>query len=137
MDVNRKKYQFPVSIYLEDTDAGGVVYNANYLKFFERARTEWLKELGVSQQSLLQQQLGFVVCRVEMDNKKPARFEQSLTVISEIIELKKASLMFSQQLVDSDHLYCKAITKVACVDLQQMKPLAIPSDIFEVLKGAN
>ncbi|WP_340676517.1 YbgC/FadM family acyl-CoA thioesterase, partial [Paraglaciecola sp.] len=77
------KQLHPIRVYYEDTDAGGIVYYANYLKFFERARTEWLRCLGIEQDELLERSVGFVVKRVEMDNHAPARFNQLLCIESE------------------------------------------------------
>lgn len=87
-------FHWPISVYYEDTDAGGVVYHSNYLNFFERARTEWLKALGVSQTALLADDTAFVVKRAELDFRKAARFEQNLIVETKVIELKKARWYF-------------------------------------------
>ncbi|GAB2933773.1 tol-pal system-associated acyl-CoA thioesterase [Rheinheimera gaetbuli] len=127
-------FSFPVRVYYEDTDAGGIVYYANYLKFFERARTEWLRELGVEQDLLLSQNIAFVVTQVLMDNKKPARFNELLTVTSQISTLKRASLVFTQHIynIDAD-VVCAATITVACVATQEMKARAIPAQVAEVL----
>src|SRR5690606_10224217 len=94
-------FTFPVRVYYEDTDAGGIVYYANYLKFFERARTEWLRALGIEQDLLLSNNVAFVVTQVLMDNKKPARFNELLTVSSQISTLKQASIVFKQSIHNS------------------------------------
>ncbi|MCG6344072.1 tol-pal system-associated acyl-CoA thioesterase [Vibrio fluvialis] len=124
-------FNWPITIYYEDTDAGGVVYHSNYLKFFERARTEMLRSIGVSQQVLLEQRIGFVVRHAEIDFKQGARLDDQLTVVTSIAELKKASLTFCQELVNPEgHLLCKAIVKVACIDNEKMKPKAMPQSII-------
>ncbi|EKO3973928.1 tol-pal system-associated acyl-CoA thioesterase [Vibrio fluvialis] len=124
-------FNWPITIYYEDTDAGGVVYHSNYLKFFERARTEMLRAIGVSQQVLLEQRIGFVVRHAEIDFKQGARLDDQLTVVTSIAELKKASLTFCQELVNPEgHLLCKAIVKVACIDSEKMKPKAMPQSII-------
>lgn len=131
-------FNWPISVYYEDTDAGGVVYHSNYLNFFERARTEWLKALGVSQTALLADDTAFVVKRAELDFKKAARFEQNLIVETKVIELKKASLVFHQRLVD--HLgdcYCEGTVLVACVALSRMRPRAIPLNIVQEFDSAS
>ena len=87
-------------VYYEDTDAGGIVYYANYLKFFERARTEWLRELGINQSYFLEHHIGFVVRQVIMDNVAAAKLDDLLTIHSSISELKRASMTFQQQIVD-------------------------------------
>ncbi|MFC4654737.1 MULTISPECIES: tol-pal system-associated acyl-CoA thioesterase [Rheinheimera] len=131
-------HQLDIRVYYEDTDAGGIVYYANYLKFFERARTEWLRTLGVEQDVLLAQDLAFVVRKVLMDNKAPGRFNQLLTVRSEIRQLKKASLVFWQEIYNENaDLLCSAEVSIACVKLSLMKASAIPRDILEVLSGGN
>ncbi|MDN4503680.1 tol-pal system-associated acyl-CoA thioesterase [Alteromonadaceae bacterium BrNp21-10] len=125
-------HHFPVRVYYEDTDAGGVVYYANYLKFLERARTEWLRELKIEQDALLKQAVGFVVRHVEMDNLRPAKFNELITVSSKILSLKKASLVFVQEIKNhKEQLLVSATIKVACVNLQKMRAIAIPPFILE------
>ena len=131
-------FSFPVRVYYEDTDAGGIVYYANYLKFFERARTEWLRALGVDQDLLLSQNVAFVVTQVLMDNKKPARFNDLLTVTSQISTLKRASIVFIQTISNATgELICQATITVACVAVQGMKARAIPADVTEVLTSGR
>lgn len=126
------KQLHPIRVYYEDTDAGGIVYYANYLKFFERARTEWLRCLGIEQDELLERSVGFVVKRVEMDNHAPARFNQLLCIESEIVELKRASLVFKQTIISpSQECLVSALIRIACVDLATMKPQAIPENILK------
>ncbi|MFQ6371703.1 tol-pal system-associated acyl-CoA thioesterase [Shewanella sp. YIC-542] len=128
-------FRWPITVYYEDTDAGGVVYHANYLKFFERARSEWLRAMGVCQSTLLQADLAFLVRRAELDFSRAARFEQQLWVESRITELKRASLVFEQQLVDDKGVcYCSASVKIAAVSLSRMKPQAIPEPILQEFK---
>lgn len=131
-------FYWPISVYYEDTDAGGVVYHSNYLNFFERARTEWLKALGVSQTALLANDTAFVVKRAELDFRKAARFEQNLIVETKVIELKKASLVFHQRLVDHQgDCYCEGTVLVACVALSRMRPRAIPLNIVQEFDSAS
>ncbi|WP_033425459.1 tol-pal system-associated acyl-CoA thioesterase [Arsukibacterium perlucidum] len=132
--MSEKSFEFPIRVYYEDTDAGGIVYYANYLKFFERARTEWLRALGIEQDILLSNNIAFVVTQVLMDNKKSAGFNELLTVSSQISTLKSASMIFSQQIYNaSAQLVCQAEIKVACVDKQAMKARPMPAEIAEVL----
>ena len=129
-------FEFPIRVYYEDTDAGGIVYYANYLKFFERARTELLRTLGIEQDALLDQDIGFVVKNVQMENHKPGRFNQLLLVKTEIKLLKKASVVFLQEIYNADaQLLCSAQVSVACVKLSLMKASAIPRDVLGVLSG--
>lgn len=123
-------YDWPVTVYYEDTDAGGVVYHSNYLKFFERARTELLRTVGVSQQTLLEQNTGFVVRHMDIDFLQGARLDDRLTVKTSIAELKRASLSFCQEIVNpAGKTLCKAMVKVACIDNEKMRPKAIPQSI--------
>lgn len=131
-------HQFAIRVYYEDTDAGGIVYYANYLKFFERARTEWLRAIGINQEVFLQQKLGFVVRKVEMDNIASAKLDDLLEVSSKIILLKRASLVFQQQITNQDkQILCTAIIRIACVDFSQHKPCAIPELILGAFKRVS
>jgi acyl-CoA thioester hydrolase len=131
-------HQFPIRVYYEDTDAGGIVYYANYLKFFERARTEWLRAIGINQETFLQQKLGFVVRKVEMDNLVSARLDDLLEVTSTITTLKRASLVFQQQITNqAKQLLCTAQIRIACVDFSQNKPCAIPESILGAFKRVS
>ncbi|WP_281558247.1 tol-pal system-associated acyl-CoA thioesterase [Thalassomonas sp. RHCl1] len=118
---------FQLRVFYEDTDAGGIVYHANYLKFFERARTEWLRELGFQQTDFLEQKLGLVVRRVEMDNIASAKLDDLLTITSSISQLKRASLVFKQEIInEQQQVLCRAEVQVACVNLTISRPCAIP-----------
>nr|WP_278979357.1 tol-pal system-associated acyl-CoA thioesterase [Providencia alcalifaciens] len=128
-------FRWPVRVYYEDTDAGGVVYHARYLAFFERARTEMLRNKGINQQSLLAENLGFVVRNMTIDFVKGARLDDLLEVETEIVEIKRASLLFQQRLVDSQgNLLCGATALIACVDSSKMKPKALPKSIVAEFK---
>ena len=128
----------PVRIYYEDTDAGGIVYYANYLKFFERGRTELLREANIEQDTLLEKNIAFVVKKVELDYVKSARFNELVTVKTEVIACRRASLEFKQEVLhESGELLCQATTLIACINLQKMKPMAIPSEITEVICSAR
>lgn len=127
----------PVRIYYEDTDAGGIVYYANYLKFFERARTELLREVNIEQDILLEKNIAFVVKKVEMDYLKSARFNQLINIKTEVVSCRKASLQFKQEIFNENgELLCQATTLIACINLQKMKPIAIPAEILEVMSCA-
>lgn len=131
-------FSWPVFVYYEDTDVGGVVYHANYLKFFERARTQWFQSLGLNQTKLMAEDVCFVVKKADIDFRVPARFEQQLTVESTISTLKKASMTFSQRLLDKDGLcYCEAQVIVACISLSKMRPRALPANIVQEFDSAR
>ncbi|MGB0836100.1 MAG: tol-pal system-associated acyl-CoA thioesterase [Psychrobium sp.] len=131
-------FEFPVRVYYEDTDAGGVVYHSNYLNFYERARTEFLRSLGFEQDVLLEQGLAFVVRRCELDYLVAARFNDQLVVTVEIEQLKRASVVFKQKISTIDgNLLSSAQVVVVCVALEAMKPTAIPSHILKELQRAS
>lgn len=120
----------PIRIYYEDTDAGGVVYHARYLHFFERARTEYLRSIGFTQQVLLrEQQIAFVVKSLVIDYKFPAKLDDWLFVETEIVAIKGATILFKQYLKRDTDVLSMADVKVACVDLNKMKPVAIPDEL--------
>ena len=124
-----KQFCWPVRVYYEDTDAGGVVYYANYLKFMERARTEWLRELGYEQDVLLQDySLVFVVRSVQIDYLQPARFNDALTVTAQVAELTGASITLEQLIrrTSSNEVLSQGVVKIVCVNAASLKPVAIP-----------
>jgi acyl-CoA thioester hydrolase len=128
---NKLPHQFNIRVYYEDTDAGGIVYYANYLKFFERGRSEFVRNLGVSQQQLLADDIAFVVKKINMENHRPALFEQEITVHTAISELKRVSMVFTQTITHNDILLVSAEVQVACVNLSKMKPCAIPVALYK------
>jgi acyl-CoA thioester hydrolase len=132
MSETNNVFTFPVRVYYEDTDAGGVVYNANYVKFLERARTEWLRSQGVEQLGMLEEGIGFVVSSLQMSFLKAAKLDAELFVSCKLSKARSVSVNFEQTITDKEgNLYITAEVKIACVDLNQMKPRPIP----EHLKG--
>lgn len=125
---------FPVRIYYEDTDAESIVYHANYLRFLERARTELLRKGGVSQQKLLEKSLAFVVKKIEIDYKAPAKLDDLLDVVTKVIELRKVKVILSQSIWNGDICLVQAKVIIACVNLKNLKPMAIPDDIGQLFK---
>jgi len=121
---------WPVRVYYEDTDAAGVVYYANYLKYCERARTERLRASGVSQQQLLSERsVAFVVARIEADYLKSAELDDELVVLSNIVVLGAATITFRQEVRRAAELLFVAKVKIACVDWQQRRAVRIPDDL--------
>ncbi len=126
----------PLRVYYEDTDAGGVVYYANYLKFCERARTEWLRRLGVSQHALLEEAgLAFVVRSVQADYLAPARLDDALEVSTRIAALRRASLLFEQEIRRSAELLFTARVLLASIDLNRHKPIALPASLHALIES--
>lgn len=133
-----KQFLFPVRVYYEDTDAGGVVYHANYLRFFERARTELLRCLGYEQDELKAQHgVIFAVRSISVDYLHPARFNDALVVSAKIIQLKKASLIFAQTIQRNDITLCACDCRIACVDANKMQPMAIPDFLLTQFTHIN
>jgi acyl-CoA thioester hydrolase len=130
-------FTWTVRVYYEDTDAGGIVYYANYLKFFERARTEWLRALGVNQQALIEREgAAFVVRRATIDYRAPARLDDELTLSLSIAKLGHASVDFVQKAYRGDQLLAEAQVKVGCVDLAAVRPRSLPLDVADKMRSA-
>ena len=130
-------FEFPIRIYWEDTDAGGIVFYANYLKFFERARTEWLRSLGIEQRSLRESSGGiFVVGETSVRYRQPARLDDELLVTARVQESGRASLIIAQQafLRSSHTLLCDGTIRIGWVEADTLKPARIPHNILESLK---
>jgi acyl-CoA thioester hydrolase len=131
-------FEFPIRVYYEDTDAGGIVYHSNYLNFCERARTEYLRHLGIEQDTYLEHNIAFVVKTMEIDFKAAAKFNEELIVLTEVSKIKRASIEFSQTIINKVQLVVfSAKVKVASVNTQEMKPIAIPENILGVLQSAS
>ncbi|MEY4711303.1 MAG: tol-pal system-associated acyl-CoA thioesterase [Pseudomonadota bacterium] len=131
-------FEFPVRVYWEDTDAGGIVFYANYLKFFERARTEWLRSLGVSQQSLREQAGGmFVVTDTAVRYLKPAVLDDLLTVSARIETAGRASLTIAQEArcERRGHLLAAGTIRIGWVDVASLSPARIPDTVLLALQA--
>lgn len=126
-------FTYSVRVYWEDTDAGGVVYYANYLKFMERARTEWLRSLGFEQDTLRDRDgIVFVVRRVEIDYLAPARLDDLLTLDMQLIDVTRTSMTVTQT-ISSDKPLTRARVQLACVDAVSFKPARIAVTLLEKL----
>lgn len=128
-------FRWPIRVYYEDTDAGGVVYHARYVAFYERARTEMLRQRNFYQQQLLSEHIAFAVRRMTVDYLQPARLDDMLEVHSKITSIRGASLTFAQCIMNSDGtLLSQANVLIACIDPHQMKPIALPKSIVAEFK---
>ena len=128
-------FRHPVRVYWEDTDAGGIVFYANYLKFFERARTEWLRALGHSQQEMVDATgCMFVVQDTHVRYISPARLDDMLVITVDVKERGKASLRIAQQAWCGDRLLAEGEIRIGCVARATMKPTRIPGPIFEAIE---
>ena len=124
-------------MYYEDTDLGGVVYHANYLRFMERARTEWLRSLGFEQDALRERhRVQFVVVEARTEFRRPARFNDELLVSVSVREMKRASIVFDQDIRAAAARHaeiCKAEIRVACIDSISFKPRSLPPELLTEL----
>lgn len=135
-------FRWPLRVYYEDTDAGGIVFYANYLKFFERARTEWLRAAGVGQQQLSSEtRCMFVVKSASIDYHAPARLDDRLEISVRIQKLGRASVLFTQEawrMNDQDSVrLCTGSIRVGCVDTNSLRPAEIPVAVFKKISDAN
>ncbi len=134
MDPTNDVHTWPVRVYWEDTDAGGVVYYANYLKFLERARSEWLRALGIGQAELAGREgVVFVVRHVAADFLRPARFDDLLEIRSQLCELGGASLTLEQAVLRDATVLLTARVRIACVRSGDFRPARIPPHIVKRL----
>jgi acyl-CoA thioester hydrolase len=125
-------FRFPVRVYWEDTDAGGVVFYANYLKFFERARTEWLRSCGFTQQRLREDEgLIFIVSDTAVRYLRPARLDDMLDVTVALRETGRASLVIAQQAWRDGTLLAEGTIRIGCVDAASFVPTRIPDSIIQ------
>src|SRR6478752_3431724 len=129
-------FHHPVRVYWEDTDAGGIVFYANYLKFFERARTEWLRSLGIAQSALREEVGGmFIVSETSARYLAPAKLDDELSVTAALEAGGRASLIIAQQARRGDTLLCEGTIRIGWVDAATLRPARIPETILEVLKN--
>lgn len=132
------EFRWPVRVYYEDTDAAGVVYYANYLKFLERARTEWLRARGFSQRRLLAEGVVFAVSRVVVDFLRPARFDDRLEVSVCLTARRRARLTLVQEIHAEDGTgIARATVEVACVDARTFRPRRIPAQVQAEIVNAD
>ena len=126
------QFDWPVQVYWEDTDAGGVVYHSQYLNFMERARTEWLRHLGFVQTEM-REKLGvlFVVRHIDMHYKKPAKFDDMLIVRTCLINQGRSFITFEQSILRDEEMLTSSMVKVVCIDAEKFKPVSIPKLMLE------
>ncbi|MDX2217679.1 MAG: tol-pal system-associated acyl-CoA thioesterase [Burkholderiales bacterium] len=132
-------FAFPIRVYFENTDAGGVVYHAEYLKFLERARTEWLRKLGFTHQMLAKKHgVVFVASGIAADFVRPAKLDDSLAVGVQVEQVGKVRVIFHQEIRnDVDDVLVRARVTIACVSVEGFKPVAIPEELAKKLEAAT
>lgn len=129
---NENIFLWPIRIYYEDTDLGGVVYYANYLKYMERARTEWLRAEGFEQDELIEKEnVIFAVRSVQADYLSPARFNDEIVVHTLVRKKGKASITVEQIVKRNEDILCKAIIKIACLQADSFKPAVMPENLYK------
>ncbi|MCL2523581.1 MAG: tol-pal system-associated acyl-CoA thioesterase [Betaproteobacteria bacterium] len=132
---NPTAFTLPVRVYYEDTDAGGVVYYANYLRFFERCRTEWMRQIGYDQSALaVEAGIGFVARKASCEYRRPARLDDCLTVGLEVEKLTPVRIVFRQQVRRGDEELVVGSVEIACVNMTTMRPAPIPDDLYRQLE---
>jgi len=130
------EFSLPLRVYIEDTDAGGIVFYVNYLKYLERARTEWMRSLGLGPAEIFNASLMFVVNRVELDYRQPARFDDLLQATASLRQLRGASLLLEQSVRRDGEVLVQGLVRIACVDPRSLQPRRIPADMLATLRSA-
>ncbi len=132
------EFIWSIRVYYEDTDAAGIVYYANYLKFMERARTEWLRDMGFEQTQLKQEhKMIFVVRKFSIDYFKPALFNDILYIKTRMTQLGKASMIMTQEVLRDAEILCRAVVKLAAINAINQRPQAMPPDIIKALGNSQ
>jgi 4-hydroxybenzoyl-CoA thioesterase/acyl-CoA thioester hydrolase len=129
-------FSIPIRVYIEDTDAGGIVYYVNYLKYMERARTEFMRALGYDKPAMPQAGLLLVVHSAEIQYRRSALLDDALLATAAIGKLGRAAVVFEQKIFRGDEIICRGAVKVACVADDSRKPCALPESIYSALKAA-
>ena len=130
-----KIFEWPVRVYFEDTDSGGVVYHANYLNFMERARTEWLRSLGIDQRLLkIEENIIFVVHQILIQYIKPAVFNDNLLITTQVEDVGASRVKLIQTIMNEGRILTSANVDVACIDSQKFKAKRIPNNIKQLME---
>ena len=129
------EFSLSVRVYIEDTDAGGIVFYVNYLKFMERARTEWLRSLGFDKAGANRESFQFVVKSVEVEYKAPAKLDDELRVTAGLLNCGGASMDIAQNVYRGDSILCSSRVAIACVSGATLKPMRIPPEMLEKVKN--
>lgn len=124
-----------VRVYLEDTDAGGVVYHGSYLRYMERVRTEWLRNAGIQHSETYEDALSFVVHKLNMSFLRPARLDTTLEISCQVDKATAARIIFTQDVTDLDNgtVYCRAEAHIACIDMKSARPRRLPAHLLAAL----
>lgn len=131
-------FELPIRVYIEDTDAGGIVFHAKYLHYMERARTEWVRSRGVGLRAGLEDNISYVVQRMNIHYRTPAKLDDQVLVTAEAVASSRVWMSFRQQVLkaESRELLCEAEVRVACIALDTGKPRRLPENMLEILKNS-
>jgi len=129
-----KEFSLPLRVYIEDTDAGGIVYYVNYLKFMERARTEYMRSLGFGKNFIFNRDLMFVVKDMQIDYRQAARLDDELAVTAAVTHLGGASMVLRQSVSRGEQLLVSGSVKIASVDRHQLKPVRMPAEMVATVR---
>jgi acyl-CoA thioester hydrolase len=133
--MERVKFEWSVRVYFEDTDSGGVVYHANYLKFMERARTEWLRNLGLDQLKLKQEdKLMFVVRKIDIQYKIPARFNDELLIQTVCVKTTDYSIILKQNILRDRQIITEGKVEIVCINSDLFRPVRIPKMVKQLME---
>jgi len=133
--VSSREFSLPIRVYIEDTDAGGIVYYVNYLKFMERARTEWMRSLGYDRDFIFNHNLMFVVRKAQVEYLAPARLDDQLLADAAILEVGAAQLLLKQRVIkENGDLLSEGKIQLVCVDRQTMKAKRLPRELLKTLR---
>jgi acyl-CoA thioester hydrolase len=131
-----KQFVWPIRVYYEDTDAGGVVYHSQYLNFLERARTEWLRSLGFDQSVMAKtHQLIFVVRKLSIQYRKPAVFDDAIEIVSSVTAMSRCTITFNQKIMRNNEMLTETEVEIASIDHHHFRPVAIPEIIKSAMNG--
>lgn len=131
------EFRWPLRVYIEDTDAGGIVFYVNYLKYMERARTEFMRSHGYDKAAVFSENLMFVVRSVSVDYRRPARLDDELIATAKVVEYGKAQLTFEQRILRGDEILCGGRVNIACVECKTMRPARIPEELLSSIQNPS
>jgi tol-pal system-associated acyl-CoA thioesterase len=136
-DALNKEFSLPIRVYIEDTDAGGIVYYVNYLKFMERARTEYMREGGFGKNFIFNRDLMFVVQDVKIQYLQPAQLDDELQATARVTRVRGASMVLEQAVQRGDTVLAQGEVRIACVDKTSLKPRRLPAEILASARDAT
>lgn len=129
--MNNPTYTLPIKLYFEDTDAMGIVYHANYIKFFERSRSEWLRSAGLHHGALMAQNIGFVIRSADVEWLMPLTIDSEIVATTQVVHMGRSSIVLEQQVRVGDEVACRAKILMVCVSISEKRPVSVPDNVRE------